>query len=297
MREKLNKVVDVKINDMKLLEGGFSLDKKFVINDDLLIRVGSVDRYEKFLKTFDTQYKFSLVSRTQKPIKVVKDDDYAYYVTKFIKGESGDKIVHNMPTKLQYELGLEAGEDLYKFHISNMIVNFDMKQYIDFLVDRKINQAKEDNLINYIPRINEVIEVINDNKHLLYDYKGVLNHSDYHLSNMIFSDNSYLGAIDFERCREGIFITDFRSVAPFISRECPAFAKGLIDGYNKDLSLEEFFKLYNLINLITFTGALSWHLIFDKKGVDEMARFINQYIDLFIYIDRIPDWYLQQITI
>ena len=78
------------------------------------------------------------------------------------------------------------------------------------------------NLINYI----------NQNRHLLKDRPQSYHHGDYHIGNMMIEKDN-LKIIDFDRYDYGDPFEEFNRIV-WSAQKSPLFASGMVDGYFND---------------------------------------------------------------
>lgn len=288
----LQKLFEEPITSIKKIEEGFSVDEKFLVNGKFIVRILSLDRAKRFEKVYDFQKKFYEVARCQKPINLIVDQEFGYYITEYLPGKNGLEVISSFSEKKQYKLGKITGYELSKIHKKYVMKEFDVKSYLNDYIESKTQVAIEESLEKDLPEILEVIEVVKKNIHHLYHLKGILTHSDYHLFNMIFDDGEYKGVIDFERCRTGIFLTDFRNNTPHNSDVSPAFASGFIDGYLDEIPVENFFLMYNIHDLLITIAALSWVKQFNPENVEVDIMKIQKIFKQRDKLDMPPPWYI-----
>jgi aminoglycoside phosphotransferase (APT) family kinase protein len=281
-----------KITKQTEISTGFSTDKKFIINDNYLVRVMPLDKFNHFQTVFEVQKKFYTIALCQKPIKLVKSKDNVYYITNYIKGKDGLEVITTYTKMRQYELGFIAAVELSKFHNSNPLPSFNVKKYYQTYLQEKVELASNQKVRTLLPEIDEIIQIVYSNIHHLYQLNGVQTHADYHLFNMIFDNGEYKGVIDFERVRPGIFLTDFRNNTPHNSSVSPEFASGFIDGYLDRNPIDDFFLLYNIHDLLMSITAIPWVLEHDYKNLNKTIQIIQNIYSLKSNLRNTPHWYI-----
>lgn len=279
------------IISIEKIEEGFSVDQKYLVNQLYIVRVVSLDRIERFRNVFDFQKKFYQIALCQQPLEFIVDIDNGYYITEFIPGKNGLEVIQSYSLEKQRELGIFAGRELSKVHRKYTVDDFDSKSYFDNYLSSKTAIAIENNLEDDLPEIIDMIEVVERSIHHLYNLKGVLAHADYHLFNMIFDYGEYKGVIDFERCRTGVFLTDFRNNTPHNSDVSPAFASGFIDGYLDEIQIENFFLLYNIHDLLISIPAIQWVKQFNPENLEEDIQKIRKIYETSKNLSKPPAWY------
>lgn len=274
------------------IKEGFSIDKKYIVNGKYLVRVINKDREDRFKFVFETQKKFQEIALCQKAIDLVLGENESYYITEYLPGKNGLKVINEYTTQQQYDFGVEAARELVTFHNANVVTEFDSKTNVENYFNAKVETAKINEVELMVPEINELIEIVRDNLHYLYDLRGVLTHSDYHLFNMIFDKGTYKGVIDFERCRISHFLTDFRNNTPHNSRVSPYFASGYIDGYLDLVPTDKFFKKYNVHDLMMSIAAIPWIMEFNPDNLEKDIAMIKNIFEDVKDIKNRPKWYV-----
>jgi aminoglycoside phosphotransferase (APT) family kinase protein len=280
------------IKTVTIIEKGFSVDKKYIINDTFLVRVISLDRIARFKEVYKVQKEFNSVALSQKVIDFIIDDEYGYYITEYIPGKNGLEVIESFSTSEQYNFGVLAAKELVLFHNEFPKPEFDSKAYFDKYLHEKSEIALQDNIELLLPEIHDVIAIVKANIHHLYRLNGVQNHSDYHLFNMIFDNGEYKGVIDFERCKVSTFLVDFRNNTPHNSDISPYFASGFIDGYLELIPMDDFFLLYNIHDLLITISALSWVKQFDPENIDKSITTIRSIMAQRTRLTTCPSWYM-----
>lgn len=283
---------DEEIKTKEIITKGFSTDQKIIINDTYIVRIFPLDRYSQFEEVFRVQKNFYKVALCQKPIHLTKDEKNGYYITEYIKGYNGLEVIEQYSLKQQYDFGVKAAKEIVKFHKIYTEEDFDMKDFLHTYMNTKIKVALETNVSDYIKEIDDIIQVVQNNIHHLYHLKGVQNHADYHLFNMIFDDGEYKGVIDFERVRKGPFLTDFRNNTPHNSNISPYFASGYIDGYLDEIKIDHFFLMYNIYDLLLSIAAIPWVLKFDKRNIQKSVEIIKSIYEQKDSLNKSPKWYI-----
>ncbi len=289
---RIKQLFDEDILCVKEINEGFSLDRKVIVNNRYVVRIISLERYEQFEEVYRVQQNFYYTALCQKPIKLIKDSENGYYITEYIEGSNGLDVIGEYSKETQYRLGVTAAQEIVKFHNEYPIATFNTKKHLDEYFKNKVSVALDENVVQLLPEIDEIIDVVRSNIHHLYHLHGVQCHADYHLFNMIFSNREYKGVIDFERVRKGIFLTDFRNNTPHNSKVSPSFASGYIDGYLDKVEVPDFFLLYNIYDLLVTIAAIPWVLTHDEKNIDKSIKIIRSIYQTKDKLEESPDWYI-----
>ena len=285
----MNIVYKEKINN------GWSADNKYLIKDDnnnkYLLRISSIDQYEKKLVEFDYLKKLEKIGLSMcKPIEFGTCDDGVYIILSWIEGVDAQEYILNLSNKEQYEYGIIAGKELLKIHSLKAPSNiFDWEEKFNKKIDRKIKMY-EDCPIK-IDKANNLIEYINNNRHLLKNRNLVFHHGDYHIGNMMINENKELVIIDFNRADFGDPYEEFNRIV-WCAQASSYFASGIVDGYfNNDVPID-FWKVLALYISSNTLSSIPWAIPFGKEEIEVM---INQSKDVLRWYDDmntyIPSWY------
>ena len=291
-RMDLQKILNEEVKTLSEITEGFSRDKKYLVNEKYIVRVIEKDRIPRFKFVLEVQKKFQEVALCQRVIDLIEDDEKGYYITEYIPGKNGLEVIELFSLEKQRELGVIAAKEIVKFHKKYPAKDFDVKKYLLDYMNEKIERAISDNVDAEIPEIHDIIDVVRNNIHHLFQLEGVLTHSDYHLFNMIFDHGEYKGVIDFERARVAIFLTDFRNNTPHNSYKSPHFASGFIDGYLDEIPVDNFFLMYNVHDLLLTIAALPWVKIYDPENIEKNVKLIRDIYSNAKNLDQAPAWYV-----
>ena len=285
----MNIVYKEKINN------GWSTDIKYLIKDDnnnkYLLRISSIDQYDKKLIEFNYLKKLEEIGLSMcKPIEFGTCDDGVYIILSWIEGVDAQEYILNLSNKEQYEYGIIAGKELLKIHSLNAPSNiFDWEEKFNKKIDRKIKMY-EDCPIK-IDKANNLIEYINNNRHLLKNRNLVFHHGDYHIGNMMINENKELVIIDFNRADFGDPYEEFNRIV-WCAQASSYFASGIVDGYFNNDVPEDFWKVLALYISSNTLSSIPWAIPF---GNEEIEVMINQSKDVLRWYDDmntyIPSWY------
>lgn len=274
---------------------GWSADNKYLIKDDnnnkYLLRISSIDQYDKKLIEFDYLKKLEKIGLSMcKPIEFGTCDDGVYIILSWIEGVDAQEYILNLSNKEQYEYGIIAGKELLKIHSLNAPSNiFDWEEKFNKKIDRKIKMY-EDCPIK-IDKANNLIEYINNNRHLLKNRNLVFHHGDYHIGNMMINENKELVIIDFNRADFGDPYEEFNRIV-WCAQASSYFASGIVDGYFNNDVPEDFWRVLALYISSNTLSSIPWAIPFGKEEIEVM---INQSKDVLRWYDDmntyIPSWY------
>jgi len=282
---------------VKEIKKGWSSDKKYFIqtidNQKLLMRVSDIELLEAREIEFEYMKKlFNFGIPMSKPLQfgICKDSQHVYTLLSWIDGEDAEIILPKLTTEEQYNLGYNAGNLLRKIHsISAPTDCEDWNIRYNRKIDNKINNYNNCNI--KIPNGDKIIEYIIANRHLLEIRPQTFQHGDFHIGNLILSNNNQVYVIDFNRSDFGDPWEEFNRI-PFCARKSPAFAKGRIDGYFDNNVTDDFFKLMTLYICVNTISSIPWAIPHGEKEVETMLNIANQ---IMLWHDNmrsaIPAWY------
>ena len=282
---------------VKEIKKGWSSEKKFYIetadNRKLLMRVSDIAA----LNQKETEFKmmqsiFNLHVPIPQPLNfgISKDGKHVFALLAWIDGRDAEEAIPMLPVTKQYELGVDAGEILSKIHSNNSVEKTE-----DWSV--RYNRKIENKIALYnsceikIPNDKKIIEYILNNRNLLLGRPTCFQHGDYHIGNMILSDDNKVSIIDFNRFDFGDPWEEFNRIT-FSAIKSPAFAKGIVDGYFKNNVPDYFFRLSTLYICVNMLAAFPWAIPYGKQEIDFMLNMIEQTMRWYDGMKSyLPMWY------
>lgn len=276
---------------------GWSNDKKYFIKDnngnELLLRLSDIMYYDQKKLEFDNLILVSKLGiNTSKPIDfgICDNGNMVYSILTWIDGQDAIDVLATFCKEKQYQLGVEAGEILRKIHTIKPLID---QEPWEIRYQRKIDRAIDAyNSCGYkIENDKEIINFIRNYQGYLKDRPMTLQHGDYHLGNMIISDEGDLGIIDFNRSSYGDPWEEYdRYVFSWnISLE---FANGQLHGYFNNKVPNEFFKLMSLYNARNLIASIPWSMTFGEEELNVAIENIKTTSDAYNGFETyIPSWY------
>lgn len=291
--------IPLKINAVKVdyLLKGWSNDKKFYIEDDegnkYLLRVNDISQKENKLKEFKSiKLCEGLNIETSKAIEsgVSKDSKYVYILLKWVEGYDALERIKDFDEMDQYNLGVKSGKILKKIHT---IEPFEFKdsweERYGEKINRKINGYKDCGI--KIDEDLKMIEFINRLKPYINGRKQSFHHGDYHIGNLIITDDNNIGVIDFNRLDYGDPWEEFNRIFFSWSVSVP-FAIGQIHGYFNNDVPDKFFKLLALYVCTNSLSSIPWAIPFGDKEISFMVENANNIVKWYDKFNTyIPVWY------
>ena len=265
---------------------GFSHDEKYVVQDGdkkVLIRLfeGNQERREQ---------EFQLLRRLEqlgaKTLRAISIEE-GKMVTSYIEGDDAEEVIETLSEDEQYNIGWDSSRDLRKIHsieaAKNTWYDYQLAKY-----ERYVKLYSE--LPLRVSHEEQIIRFIEERLPLMKDRPCVLQHDDFHLSNLIVHNGKYAGAIDFGRFDWGDPIFDFIKLGMFSTEQSVPFAVGMIEGYHDGKPPQSFWELYALYLAMNVFSAVVWgHREGNENGMLRHAeRFIQDHDG---FTKSVPSWY------
>lgn len=280
------------------IKKGWSGDKKYLVtsrdNIKFLLRLSEYGKFEKKKEEFNRMAKLSekgFLMSSPVSINVIESckKKLVGSLFKWVEGIEAEKKIPGLSPKEQYRFGLKAGRILKKIHElkpPRKIISWEKRfnQKIDKSI--RLNEMCR----TKCPGADIIIKYIDSNRELLSKRKQTFHHGDYHIGNMIIS-NDVIGIIDFNRFDYGDPWEEFNRIT-WCARRSKAFASGRIDGYFENNVPDKFFKLMALYIGVTQLGSITWALQYRKQQTEIALRQTKNVLKWFDnYKTYIPDWY------
>lgn len=283
--------------NVEFVDKGWSDDQKYKITDiqdrRLLLRISDLAAYER--KKEEYQFiaevsKLGINMSIPLDFGMCGEGKKVYSLFTWIDGVDAEIKLPTISEKEQYQLGIKAGEILKKIH--SLHPKEGVEPWYDTYngkIDRVIERYFDCSI--KVNHDDKVLAYIEENRQLLKDRPITFQHGDYHVGNMLISEDNELGIIDFNRCSYGDPWEEYDRYA-FTWDTSPAFANGQLHGYFNNNVPDEFFRLLALYNARNVIASISWAIPFGEEDVKNMIIFaeklINSYDGFKTYI---PNWY------
>lgn len=287
--------------NIHLVDKGWSDDIKYHIktndNRDLLLRISDISEFGRKKEEFESMKKLDeydlLMSR---PISFGRcnNNKKTFTLLTWVKGVDAQDKLCTLRADEQYNLGYNAGKALRKLHQVPAPENLESwSERFNKKINRKIRNYQECEI--KVEKSEKIIDYINENRYLLENRRQTFQHGDYHIGNMIISDNNQIGIIDFNRFDYGDPWEEFNRIV-WCAEASTYFASGRINGYFQGDVPEEFFKLMALYIGNNTLSSIPWAIDFGEEEVKTMIRqtqnVLSWYSDFSSYI---PKWYIPQL--
>lgn len=282
---------------IEYINKGWSDDKKYLVVDKegnkLLLRLSSIDNLMKKR----AEYKFiqmlsNLNINMSKPLEfgICGNKKYTYSLLTWIDGEDAITKIPRLEENQQYQLGIKAGRILRQIHEN--IPALCSVSWEGTYRDKIRKVIGFYNNCNYkYKNAEKIIQFINENMKYLKKRPLSYQHGDFHLGNMIVTNDNDLGIIDFNRYSIGDPWEEYDRFI-FTWKESKVFANGQLHGYFNGNVPDDFFHLMALYNATNLIASIPWSIPY---GVDDLKIAIENADMIFMEYDGfnsyIPKWY------
>lgn len=289
---KINDLKDCsEITTCKEIKKGWSADQKYYIetqnNRKFLLRAAPEQQAQR--KSMEFQHMktaYDLGVPMQEPLDIENN----LTLLTWLEGNDAKDVLPKLSAAEQYQLGVTAGKILKTLHsipapaeTENWDTSYARK------IDRNINNYKTCP-VKY-PKGATILEYVQSNRNLITQRPLTFQHGDYHTGNMIFSADTQLNIIDFNRWSYGDPWEEFNRI-DFTAELSPEFAAGQINGYFDNQPPVEFFQLLSLYICTNLLNALPWALDYSDKEVEVMLNKAAAVLEWFDDMEEtVPSWY------
>ncbi|MDR2042837.1 MAG: phosphotransferase [Clostridium sp.] len=282
------------------IQKGWSEDKKYCVTSSdgvkYLLRITPIERYEARKSLFGMLEQVATLGIPMcKPIEFGTCADGVYSLQSWIDGEDLEAVLPLLSETEQYVLGLKSGEILGKLHgIQAPNTQEDWAVRFNRKTNHKIKAYRECGI--RFDGGDDVIEYIENNRHLLENRPQCFQHGDYHVGNMMM-ERGELKIIDFDRYDFGDPWEEFNRIV-WCAAVSPHFATGQLQGYFSGEPPLEFFKLLAFYIASNTLSSIYWAIPFGQPDLDTMMK---QSQDVLRWYDNlrnpVPTWYLKDFYI
>ncbi|NEW62220.1 phosphotransferase [Granulicatella sp. zg-ZJ] len=275
------------------IQKGYSVDKKFYIKDkdgkEFLLRLVSTDKASNQMPLLEKikAIKNPYISHLVDYGSLTDTTDFLLFEWK--QGVILRNVIHSLPIKQQYALGIECGQYLTEIHGISVDVQCHFLDYYQQKVDNKLKNANSiDIKVNHF---DTFVDHLQSNIFLMKQRPIKIEHGDFHVGNMIY-DGQHIHVIDWDRSEYGDPYDEFKPFA-FNVEKSAAFQTGIIDGYFHGRIPDDFFPVLSVYAAEFCIGNLYWAYHFGKKEdmtmMYQLAETIYDYFKGFT--QTTPTWY------
>jgi|GEM_PF-3259135 len=288
-KTKLNVVSSTEITQ------GYSKDLKFKLLDQYgksyFLRISGKSNHEKLDHEWHVLNMLVDASfPVSKPIAYFVHHQSTYLITEWIPGDQLSNVINTYSTIDQYRLGMRVGELMHQYHLM-MKAKGDLTSF----VTRKCFEATVDfDRVGCEHELNILETYIKDNLHFLDDPNPVVEHSDFHLGNLILHVND-LYIIDFNGSHLGSIYDEFYKLDLFDMEISRPYVFGVMKCYLSYVDPVLFFRKHLLFVAIACISSLRYGRkeggqIFEQE-LKRIRRIIHEYDD---FRSILPLWMINK---
>ena len=274
---------------------GWSSDRKFYITTDsgehLLLRLSDMDRSAEKKKEFAIIEKYSRLGFPMSmPLEAGVCRDGVYMLLTWVEGTDLEAVLPGLPETEQYRLGREAGKILKKIH-SIPLAEEDIPAATK--KEKKLLQLSRYEASDLrIPQDETAILYVKENIDRIWQKPPVYLHGDFHPGNLIYTEDSSLGVIDFNRWEVGDPYEEFYKLESFGTEVSIPYCTGQIDAYFDDSVPMDFWRANAVYVAQASLFSIKWAEKFGRRDIDRMVERANRaFYDFDRFRRIIPKWY------
>lgn len=274
---------------------GFSFEKKFKLTSergDFLVRLSPIAAYEAKAKEFALiQQLYANGVHCNQPILIVQEAAVSTVCTlySYLTGVDAEEHTSSLPVAAQYQIGVEAGQDLRRINTLSRSTNTwkarkwqKHERYVKRYFQQTYRLKNDEQILRFIETYYDPTEAAQDH----------LQHDDFHLGNIVLTDQHYGGILDFERYDWGDPLHEFVKLDWFTWPVSEAFALGQVEGYfgTRQLTDAQCLSITVYIAMSVLSTTV-WTLEFHPHTWPEMEQQLLSLLVRYDYFDYIhPPW-------
>lgn len=280
---------------------GWSSDKKYYIEDvegrKLLLRLSESGDFHRKQAEYDTLKRFNVLefpmSRAVN-MGTCCQGRYTYMLLTWVEGRSLEECLADLSPQDQYHLGAEAGRQLRQMHtIPN---DRGLPHWEEQMRAKMLSRIQEyEDCPYHVEGDEQAAAYVRANIGLIQDVEKVFQHGDYHVGNLILTDEGRIGVIDFNRWDNGDYVEEFYKLQAFDRVWSVPFARGKLEGYFEGPPTESFWARLALYVAYSSLYSIKWAIPYGTADIESMilrCRMALEDYDDFRSI--IPRWYLEK---
>ncbi|EAG9259731.1 phosphotransferase family protein [Listeria monocytogenes] len=273
------------------IKKGFSIDKKYQVDETYLVRVFPID----LLQERKQEFKIIQALNSQTPF-VPKAYDFGfieregYRIISYLQGEDAESGMTHLSHSEQFKAGFSAGEILREVH--KLPLDIPKMNWLDFQTakfKRKVEELKELEITASF--LTETEQFVYENLARLKNRPVCLQHGDFHPANIILKNNKFVGLIDFNRLEFGDPLFDLAKIGFFTTEVSIPFARGNILGYIDKEEVTDFWNLYALYTAMHITSAVNWAAKNESRNFKKLMDYAAKTAASHDNFQKLmPDW-------
>lgn len=278
-----------------LIDKGWSGDLKYCVTTSngqrYLLRFSPEDRAQRREQEFRRMQQVAQLGIAMcLPMEFGHCPEGVYAIHSWVDGSDAEAVIPTLSLQKQYAYGVDAGRMLRLIHsIPAPQETIPWASRFGAKIDRKIASYQACPL-QYAGG-EAFLRYLAENRQLLEDRPQSYQHGDYHIGNMMISNDGILTVIDFDKDDYGDPWEEFNRIV-WSAQAAPSFASGMVDGYFDGLVPVDFWKLLALYISSNTLGSLPWAIAYGDGEVKVMraqaAQVLAWYDDMK---NVVPTWY------
>jgi len=277
---------------------GWSSDLKYYIENGegqrLLLRLSSKEAFDS--KQAEYQ-RVKIMNQLDFPMSraadfgVCNDGNNTYMLLTWVDGLPLQDCLPSFPVSEQYNLGVQAGRILKQIHsIPNTAKVSDWEQKLQIKILSRVEMYE--NCPYRVQGDETAISFVRENIDTLSHLDTVYRHGDFHIGNLLYTDQGQIGVIDFNRSDSGDYVEEFYKLQAFDREWSVPFARGKIQGYFEGDPPEDFWKRHALYVAYSSLYSIVWAIPYGAADVEGMIDRCKVAFEDYEYFTRvIPSWY------
>ncbi|WP_052087833.1 aminoglycoside phosphotransferase family protein [Paenibacillus wynnii] len=279
---------------------GWSSDLKYEVESGdgqrLLLRLSAIEQFDARQAEYNrvkviNQLDFAMSRAID--FGLCNEGRNTYMLLTWVEGLPLEECLLSLPVTQQYQLGVQAGQILKQIHsIPPPAKHSDWEQQLRTKVLSRVE--KYESCPYRVPGDETAIAFVKKNIGQLSNMGEVYRHGDYHIGNLLYTDQGQIGVIDFNRCDSGDYVEEFYKLQSFDREWSIPFARGKIDGYFEGAPPDEFWTRQALYVAYSSLFSIVWAIPFGASEVEGMIDRCKVAFEDYEYFKRvIPRWYAE----
>ncbi|MFE5317876.1 aminoglycoside phosphotransferase family protein [Paenibacillus sp. NPDC056579] len=283
---------------LTLIDKGYSSDRKYRVSlseQHFLLRVFAAKSSESKRREYDVLAMMEEYGvRCSKPLEFgqLPEAEIGYMLLSYVEGVDASEELPHYSDSVQYQIGLEAGKELWKMH--QLQAPRHAPDWYESKVSKYRRYSEQYKACGVrIRDDHKMISFIDEHLELMKNRPNSFQHDDFHLSNLIVKEGRLAGVIDFNRYDWGDPVHEFLKIGMFSKEVSVPFSIGQIHGYFEGKQPDDmFWKLYSLYTAMTVISSVVWILKVKPDETEQMLNRLYGVLDDHDYFEMVkPRWY------
>jgi aminoglycoside phosphotransferase (APT) family kinase protein len=280
----------------EFIDEGFSVDEKWCVDQTYLVRIspnGNRERLDLQANLINAAHENDL--HIPFVYEVGIHNDKPYMILDYMQGENGRVMLPKLSMEVQYRIGQQVGQTLYKMHQIPAPVSYSSWDHRWISRVRRLLPRFEDIAVGN-KRYQKVARFVMNHLHLIEGRPSCVQHYDFHPGNILIHEEQFTGLIDMQKITYADPFNEFYKMEYFNVPISKSYSRGVLDGYHENKGIpDSFWELHRLYAAIHIMSAEVWA---NEIALDQQDRFkiytdftISQFDDFNLLI---PKWYMKE---